>query len=176
MSIGERRGNSSQPTGFVESSARICPACDTERHREQAHYCVTCGRKLDDTSYLPVRALLASYRMQENHSMSFRQDTPVAEAARSFPRKIATTNRNDASATALAFATYALVPYLGILFCPGAIVMGGVGLIRSVRVPQLGGRRSSYAGIAFGVMIFSAQIFLWWILYKVPQWATGVEF
>ncbi len=95
---------------------------------------------------------------------------------RSVSAKFPTPNRNGASQTALAFVVYSLVPYLGILFCPGAVLMGGVGLVRSWRVPQLGGRRASYAGVIFGVMILSVQILLWWILYKVPQWVQGAEF
>jgi hypothetical protein len=81
-------------------------------------------------------------------------------------------NNNGASTTALAFVTYALVPYLGILFCPGAVLMGGVGLYNSYRAPERGGRRASFLGVTFGVLIFCAQLFLWWILYKIPQW-TG---
>jgi len=79
-------------------------------------------------------------------------------------------NRNGASTTAMAFVTYSLVPYLGILFCPGAVVMGGVGLFNSYSAPERGGRRTSYLGITLGVLIFCAQFFLWWILYKIPQW------
>jgi hypothetical protein len=81
-------------------------------------------------------------------------------------------NNNGASTTALAFVTYALVPYLGILFCPGAVLMGSVGLFNSYRVPERGGRRASYMGLIFGVLIFCAQLFLWWILYKIPEWAN----
>lgn len=73
--------------------------------------------------------------------------------------------------TALAFVTYSLVPYLGILFCPGAIFMGGLGLLKAHRAPHRGGRRASYAAIIFGLVILCAQLLLWWILYKVPQWA-----
>ena len=82
-------------------------------------------------------------------------------------------NSNGASTTALAFVTYALVPYLGILFCPGAVLMGGVGLYNSYRAPERGGRRASYAGVGLGILIFCAQLFLWWILYKVPQWTKS---
>lgn len=95
---------------------------------------------------------------------------------RSFSAKLPTPNRNGASTTALAFVTYSLVPYLGILFCPGAVLMGSIGLVRSLRVPQLGGRRASSASLVCGVVIFSVQILLWWILYKVPQWAQGRAF
>ena len=71
----------------------------------------------------------------------------------------------------MAFVTYALVPYLGILFCPGAVVMGGIGLFNSYSAPERGGRRASYLGVTFGLLIFCAQLFLWWILYKIPRWA-----
>jgi hypothetical protein len=79
-------------------------------------------------------------------------------------------NRNGASTTALAFATYALVPYLGILFCPGALLMGSIGLVRSIRAPHAGGRRASFMGIILGLVLLCLQLFLWWLLYKVPQW------
>jgi hypothetical protein len=79
-------------------------------------------------------------------------------------------NKNGASTTAMAFVTYALVPYLGILFCPGAVFMGGLGLYSSYRAPERGGRRASAYGIALGLLIFCAQLILWWILYKIPQW------
>lgn len=82
-------------------------------------------------------------------------------------------NTNSASTTALAFVTYALVPYLGILFCPGALVMGGVGLYNSYRLPDHGGRRTSFLSVIFGLLIFCGQLFLWWILYKIPEWAMG---
>ncbi len=85
-------------------------------------------------------------------------------------------NNNGASTTALAFATFALVPYLGILFCPGALLMGGVGLLRARRDPGLGGARASVTGIALGVVIFCAQLVLWWILYKVPEWSQQAPF
>jgi hypothetical protein len=74
---------------------------------------------------------------------------------------------------ALAFATYALVPYLGILFCPGAVVLGGFGLMRSYRFPGRDGRRASYASIVLGFLILFAQLILWWLLYKIPEWGRG---
>ena len=85
-----------------------------------------------------------------------------------------THNRNGASTTALAFLTYSLVPYLGILFCPGAVVMGIVGVFASYRIESHAGRRASYTGILAGLFILGAQIFLWWILYKIPVW-SGVN-
>lgn len=80
---------------------------------------------------------------------------------------------NGAATTSLAFVAYALVPYLGILFCPGALVMGGFGYVRALRVPERGGRRDSLLGILLGLLILAAQLFLWWLLYKVPEWSRG---
>ncbi len=85
-------------------------------------------------------------------------------------------NNNGASTTALAFATFALVPYLGILFCPGALLLGGIGLARARRQPHVGGRRASVMSISMGVLILGVQLLLWWILYKVPEWARGAPF
>ncbi len=86
----------------------------------------------------------------------------------SLPRS-APKNSNGPALTALAFASYALVPYLGILFCAPAIAMGGFGLARWRRAPQVGGRNASILAIGLGFLILCVQLFLWWIIYKIPQ-------
>lgn len=84
---------------------------------------------------------------------------------------------SGAAATAFAFVTYGLVPYLGILFCPGALVCGGVGLVRAWRAPQdARAARASALGVALGLLVLCAQLLLWWLLYKVPEWARGAPF
>lgn len=81
---------------------------------------------------------------------------------------------NGTAATARAFATYSLVPYLGILFCPGAVVMGTVGVFRSYSSPQAAAARTtSYVSTIVGVVVLIAQLLLWWILYQVPNWALA---
>lgn len=81
---------------------------------------------------------------------------------------------NDFAATARAFATYSLVPYLGILFCPGAVVVGTVGVVRSYRSPQTIETRSAcYLSTTIGVVVLVAQLLLWWILYQIPVWAVS---
>ena len=80
-------------------------------------------------------------------------------------------NGSGVSATALAFVTYALVPYLGILFCPGALLLGGFGLLRARRAPHAAARREYALSFALGLLILCAQLLLWWILYKVPEWS-----
>jgi hypothetical protein len=79
---------------------------------------------------------------------------------------------NDIAAIARAFATYSLVPYLGILFCPGAVVVGTVGVFRSYSSPETRvARTTCYVSTVVGVIVLIAQLLLWWILYQVPAWA-----
>ena len=160
----------------VEQSRRACPECGTDGLRGYARYCMRCGWAFEDPMYLPVAALQATYNFRDQRKSFLQADESNSSMRRSKVTKPKSTNGNGASSTALAFVTYSLVPYLGILFCPGAVVMGGIGLIRQWRLPHVGGRKASYAGVVCGLVIFSAQVFLWWMLYKVPQWATGVEF
>jgi hypothetical protein len=150
---------------------RACHACGVEARRVEARFCSACGRSLDE-SYLPADALRASYNLQQRRALSHSKGRTVSKPLKSsmssiFPAR----NSNGASTTALAFVTYSLVPYLGILFCPGALLMGSIGLYNSYRAPERGGRRASYMGLILGVLIFCAQLFLWWILYKIPEWA-----
>jgi hypothetical protein len=78
------------------------------------------------------------------------------------------------SATARAFATYSLVPYLGILFCPGAVVVGTLGVFRSYSSPRaMSTRTACYVSTAIGLVVLVVQLLLWWILYKVPVWALA---
>jgi hypothetical protein len=168
----EDTGQPFEPTAVA---SRNCPACGASARRATARFCSACGRSLDE-SYLPADALRESYnlkhsRIASDHKGSSGGGLSAKPLKSSMKSILPATNTNGASTTALAFVTYALVPYLGILFCPGALLMGGVGLYRSYSAPERGGRRASYFGIIFGLLIFIAQIFLWWILYKIPQWA-----
>ena len=80
----------------------------------------------------------------------------------------------DLAATARAFATYSLVPYLGILFCPGAVLVGTFGVVRSYGSSQpSAARRVCYVSTAVGVVVLIAQLLLWWMLYRVPAWALA---
>ena len=79
------------------------------------------------------------------------------------------------AATAKAFATYSLVPYLGIVFCPGAVLLGTVGVVRSYRSDQVRsdpGRTVCYVSLIVGLVVLGVQLLLWWILYQVPMWAN----
>jgi hypothetical protein len=80
--------------------------------------------------------------------------------------------------TARAFATYSLVPYLGIVFCPGAVLLGTVGVVRSYRshpVSNEAGRGVCYASTIVGLVVLAVQLLLWWILYQVPIWTNELN-
>jgi hypothetical protein len=77
------------------------------------------------------------------------------------------------AAAARAFATYSLVPYVGILFCPGAVVAGSLGIVESYRSRQSDYRNACYISLIVGLIVLGLQALLWWILYKVPVWARG---
>ena len=169
---GKTELSAAQSSGS-QSRARVCPSCGVTARRVDARFCSACGHSLDE-SYLPADALRASYNLQSRRQRVASKSGNLASAkplkssmSSIFPAR----NSNGASTTALAFVTYALVPYLGILFCPGALLMGGIGLYNSYRAPERGGRKASFLGLALGLLIFCAQLFLWWILYKIPEWA-----
>ena len=144
------------------SVGRACAACGASARRDEARFCAACGRALGE-DYFPTDSLRASY------SFARRAAQAPPKRVTLMPEK----RENGAATTGLAFVTYALVPYLGILFCPGALVMGGVGLWRARRVPHLGGRRAAALSLLLGLAILCAQLLLWWALYKVPEWSKS---
>ena len=141
--------------------SQSCSACGTEIEREFSKFCRVCGKLLLE-DYQPLDTLRASYRLQGKSFQFEKADAPDAE-------NLFDENKNSASATASAFVVYSLVPYLGILFCPGAFLMGGIGVFISHRKPYLGGGRTSIYSIALSVIIFAIQILLWWLLYIIPE-------
>ncbi|HVF41522.1 MAG TPA: hypothetical protein VM936_00830 [Pyrinomonadaceae bacterium] len=170
------------------AAALACGACGALPRRSRALYCSTCGRELS-REYVPADSLRASYRFERpRETRGFKVEArgarpglwrrprrrvrPKGSGVETMPRR----NSNGASTSALACVAYALVPYLGILFCPGALLFGGVGLVRSWRTPHAGGRRESALGLALGLLILCAQLVLWWILYKVPEWSRQANF
>ena len=179
------------PSAREESSGeatRVCGACGARARRAAARFCATCGHALGG-GYFPTDVLRASYRFERapvSHCLEASRGTVKARVrrvahTRSWPSRagremMPRRSENGAAATAMAFVTYALVPYLGILFCPGALVFGGVGLVRAWRAPQAGHARAAALSLALGLIVLCAQILLWWILYKVPEWSRQSPF
>lgn len=161
---GEESPASPPRLRFAASSN--CPACGTQATREFAKFCRVCGKALGE-DYEPLDALRASYSLQRK---TFRfESKPVRETVNLFEE-----DKNSASSTAWACVVYSLVPYLGILFCPCAILMGGIGIYVSYRRPYLGGGRNAVYSVLLSFIIFAVQILLWWLLYLIPEWGKGI--
>ncbi|HEX8069896.1 MAG TPA: hypothetical protein VF546_08095 [Pyrinomonadaceae bacterium] len=149
----------------------VCPACGARARRAAARFCATCGRDLREHYYRPADTLRASYHQQHHpppmmpghadHPACIRPRRPAATQA-AWPAARA----DGATRLATTFATYALVPYLGILFCPGALVLGLVGCLRA---PRRGthARAAARRAVLFACAITTAQLCLWWLLYRV---------
>ena len=172
-----------------DATAHACGSCGALARRAGARFCSTCGGALGE-GYHPADSLRASYRFERpRETFGFNVTAPRAARRRGAWRRpspkslrgeVASKslkgevmflgNRDGVTSSAFAFVAYALVPYLGILFCPGALLFGGVGLVRSLRSPNTRARRDSALGLALGILILCAQLLLWWILYKVPEW------
>lgn len=140
---------------------RVCSACGAQARRRFAKYCLDCGKSLWE-DYQPLDNLRASYRLQ---GKIFQVEQKRKNNTESLFKK----NENVASELARAFLVYSMVPYLGILFAPGAIFMGSVGLINAYRRPHPGDLKTSLYNIVLSFMVLSVQILLWWLLYIVPE-------
>lgn len=148
----------------VVSADFVCSACGTSATRDFAKFCRVCGKLLLE-EYQPLDTLRASYRLQgKNFQFQTAEKSENEETEHLFEE-----NKNSASSTASAFVVYSLVPYLGILFCPFALLTGGFGILTAYRKPYLGGGKTSVYSIALSVIIFAIQILLWWLLYIIPE-------
>ena len=109
-----------------EASTVSCPACGALARRAEAHFCATCGRGLREHTYSPADALLASYHQQYSRpAMLFEPKTnSSASVRRKLPAHMFDNEGNAASGIALVLIFSALVPYIGILFCPLAVWPG----------------------------------------------------
>ena len=146
---------------FPLSRALCCSACGTEARRPSAKFCRTCGKLLRE-GFQPLDTLRSSYGLQ-GKSFQF-QEKDKEEITDLFER-----NKNTVSQTAWACFVYSMVPYLGILFVPLTFFIGGFGYAVAVRQPDLGGRRLSLVSFWLSFVVLAIQIFLWWLLYIIPE-------
>lgn len=144
----------------------ICAGCGGEALRDNANFCLVCGKRIAE-DYQPLDALRSSSGLQRKRL--WRRDDRSADEGLLFEE-----NKNSVSETAWACVVYSMVPYLGIIFVPFAIAAGGWGYFVSVRRPFLGGGRLAVFSVGLSFLILTVQIFLWWLLYIIPELGTGI--
>lgn len=137
----------------------ICAACGTTASRGSAKFCLVCGKSMSE-DYQPLDSLRASYGLQHT-----RLETTEPRSA----ERLYEENRNSLAELAYACVVFALVPYLGILFTPAGIIFGGAGYVTAIRKPDLGGAAMAAASVALSILMFAMQLFLWWLLYVIPE-------
>lgn len=154
--------NEREPRRQVKDDVElICPACGAAVIRDSAAFCLICGKLLSE-DYQPLDSLRSSHRIQ-GHRFANGNDGAAA------PADLFEINRNPVSEMAWACFVYSLVPYIGVLFIPFTIIIGSVGLGVSVRRPGAGGGKLSGASVGLSFAVFGIQVFLWWLLYIIPE-------
>lgn len=139
----------------------ICVACGAQANRDTAKFCLICGKLLRE-DYEPLDRIRSSYRLQGRNfgflsSKSEHRDD------------LFEINRNPVSETAWASCVYSFVPYLGILFVPFTLIIGSLGFAVSITHPEMGGRKMSLTSVGLSFIVLAVQIFLWWLLYIIPE-------
>jgi len=146
---------------FPSSVERVCVACGARVERGTAKFCRICGKLLIE-DYQPLDRLRASYRLL---GKSF----PIEESKKEETTNLFPKNENSVSETAWACLVYSFVPYLGILFVPLAFVVAIFGIAISFQRPASGGRKLALASAALSFVVLAIQVFLWWLLYIIPE-------
>lgn len=150
--------------GFRDIS--ICVACGAKVARDTAKYCLVCGKLLKE-DYQPLDRIRSSYNLQ-GKSFGFLSNKKETSD------DLFEINRNPVAETAWACCVYSFVPYLGILFVPFTFLIGSLGYAAVVRNPEIGGRKMSLASIGLSFIVLAVQIFLWWLLYIIPELGVGI--
>ena len=115
--------------------------------------------------YAPADSLLASYHQQRNRPpMLFEAATAGVSMRGATRERLFDTEGNTSAAIALVLVCSALVPFIGILFCPLAVFAGGLGLFEAWLVPRVGGARLAACCIVVGFLIAGAQVLLFQLI------------
>lgn len=140
----------------------ICSACGAQAQRDDARFCLICGKLLRE-DYQPLDRLRASYNLQ-GKKINFGEEKKKEEITNLFEL-----NKNSVAQTAWACLVYSFVPYLGILFVPFTFFIGGFGFVIAKRQPHLGGQKLALVSFLLSFVVLAMQIFLWWLLYIIPE-------
>jgi hypothetical protein len=74
-----------------------------------------------------------------------------------------------ASDPAFACMVYSMVPYVGIVFTPLALLLGIGSYLISRRRSEAEGERRALFCIGASILVLGVQLFLWWLLYFIPE-------
>lgn len=88
-------------------------------------------------------------------------------------RRARTSRRNEPTAHAYVLMAYALMPYVGIFFCPAAVVCGAVGLRRAGRERHPAAEREAERSIVYAILLFGAHSLLWLVSYGLTEWLSA---
>ncbi len=155
------RKTSAKQRGKKEEFSPVCAACGASAAREMANYCLDCGKTLEE-DYQPLDSLRSSYRLQGRAFL-------VENRKRTGPDDLFAVNRNSVSETAWASCVYSMVPYIGVVFIPFTVVAAFLGIGIAFRYRSAGGARLSAASFGLSFVILGIQVFLWWLLYIIPE-------
>ncbi|MDH3491952.1 MAG: hypothetical protein OEM82_00230 [Acidobacteriota bacterium] len=141
----------------------VCAGCGAAAVRDLANYCITCGKTLGE-DYQPLDRIRSSYRLQGRAFL-------IENAGGPSNPDLFSVNRNSVSETAWASCVYSMVPYVGVVFIPFTIVSSLLGLGIAIRRPSVGGGKMSAAAFGLSFAVATVQVFLWWLLYVIPELA-----
>ncbi len=110
--------------------------------------------------FQPLDAIRSSYRLQ-------RRDLPTARPKQ--VEQLFQAPRSSISETAWACTVYSMVPYLGILFIPIALAVSGVGYFTAREKGESTDSDSTLISAGVSLILLGVQIFLWWLLYIIPE-------
>lgn len=156
----------SQKSKASVAEAVRCPACGGEAVRPGARFCLTCGKSMEE-GYRPLDSLRSSYRMQGRSFLMENRDSDEVE-------RLFEANRNPVSQMTWACFVFSLVPYLGVLFIPFTFLIGIAGIGVYLRRRSVGGTRLIFASMGLSVPVFGVQVFLWWLLYIIPELGRNI--
>jgi hypothetical protein len=104
----------------------------------------------------------------------YRWRGPTGPATARFEPAARLISRQDTvTAFAFAFVTFSIVPFMGVLFCPAALLLGVFCMLRRLGQPlRLRSNRPMIA-LALAILVSTVQIGLWWMLVNVSRGGLG---
>lgn len=144
-----------------KESGLSCPACGAMVIHSADGSCGVCGKLLRE-GFQPLDAIRSSHRMQR-----VRLNMPDVVPADSIG--LFEEHRTLVSNTAWACTVYSMVPYIGIVFIPPALLTGGFSYFRARRRNLAEEERQALICIGVSFVVLSIQLVLWWLLYLIPE-------